>query len=135
MADIEISNPAALGPPMGQYNHVARVRGGDLLFIAGMLSGNSAGEIVGAGDFDAQAEQVFANVHAALAANGGSWGNVVQFTTYMVHSQSIPLFMAWRLKHFPAMFPDGKYPPNTLLIVDRLVREEFVIEVQTVAAV
>ena len=32
------------------------------------------------------------------------------------------------------MFPDGKYPPNTLLIIDRLVQEQFLIEVQTVAA-
>jgi hypothetical protein len=33
------------------------------------------------------------------------------------------------------MFPDGKYPPNTLLIVDRLVQEPFLVEVQTVAAI
>ena len=32
------------------------------------------------------------------------------------------------------MFPDGKYPPNTLLVIDRLVQEPFVIEVQTIAA-
>jgi len=32
------------------------------------------------------------------------------------------------------MFPDGKYPPNTLLIIDRLVQEQFLIEIQTVAA-
>jgi len=33
------------------------------------------------------------------------------------------------------MFPDGKYPPNTLLIIDRLVQEQFLIEIQTVAVV
>jgi hypothetical protein len=33
------------------------------------------------------------------------------------------------------MFPNGKYPPNTLLIVDRLVKEQFLVEVQTIAAV
>jgi hypothetical protein len=32
------------------------------------------------------------------------------------------------------MFPDGKYPPNTLLVIDRLVQEQFLIEIQTVAA-
>jgi hypothetical protein len=32
------------------------------------------------------------------------------------------------------MFPDGVYPPNTLLVIDRLVQEQFLIEVQTVAA-
>jgi hypothetical protein len=43
--------------------------------------------------------------------------------------------MTFRLREFPKMFPNGKYPPNTLLIVDRLVKEAFLGEVQTVAAV
>jgi hypothetical protein len=33
------------------------------------------------------------------------------------------------------MFPDGKYPPNTLLIIDRLVQEQFLIEIQTIAVI
>jgi len=43
-------------------------------------------------------------------------------------------FMAWRAREFPKMFADGKYPPNTLLIIDRLVQEQFLLEVQTIAA-
>lgn len=60
---------------------------------------------------------------------------MVEFTTYLVHSQYIAKFMAFRLREFPRMFPDGAYPPNTLLIIDRLVHEAFLIEVQTRAAV
>ena len=60
--------------------------------------------------------------------------NVAQFTTYLVHSQDIPKFMAWRLREFPKLFADGKYPPNTLLVIDRLVGEQYLIEVQTIAA-
>ncbi len=71
----------------------------------------------------------------ALKSAGASWGNVVQFTTYLVHSQDIPKFMEFRLREFPKMFPNGKYPPNTLLMVDRLVKEPFLVEVQTIAAV
>ena len=66
-------------------------------------------------------------------ANAG-WGSVVQFTTYLVHSQDIGKFMEFRRREFPAMFKNGGYPPNTLLMVDRLVKEAFLIEVQTVAA-
>ncbi len=134
-ADIQIYNPDALGAPLGQYTHVTRVTASEFLFIAGMLSGDSAGNIIGEGDFDAQCAQVFANIHAALRSADADWANVVQFTTYMVHSQSIPDFMAFRLREFPKMFPDGKYPPNTLLLVDRLVQEPFLIEVQTIAAI
>jgi enamine deaminase RidA (YjgF/YER057c/UK114 family) len=133
--EINIYNPSELGPPMGQYSHVTRVKANEFLFIAGMLSGDAAGNIVGAGDFDAQTTQVFRNIEAALKSAGASWRNVVQFTTFLVHSQDIPKFMAFRLREFPKMFPDGKYPPNTLLMVDRLVQEPFLVEVQTVAAI
>jgi enamine deaminase RidA (YjgF/YER057c/UK114 family) len=70
----------------------------------------------------------------ALKSAGAGWANVVQFTTYLVHSQDISKFMEFRAREFPRMFPDGKYPPNTLLMVDRLVKEPLLIEVQTVAA-
>lgn len=134
-AEIDIYNPRQLGAPMGQYTHVTRVKANEFLFIAGMLSGDAEGNVVGEGDFDAQAAQVFNNIDAALKSAGAGWSNVVQFTTYLVHSQDIPKFMEFRKRAFPEMFPDGKYPPNTLLIVDRLVKEPFLVEVQTIAAV
>jgi len=133
-ADINIYNPEELGPPMGQYTHVTRVKASEFLFIAGMLSGDAKGNIIGAGDFDKQTTQVFGNIEAALKSAGAGWGNVVQFTTYLVHSQDIPNFMKYRLREFPKMFPNGAYPPNTLLMIDRLVLEAALIEVQAVAA-
>jgi enamine deaminase RidA (YjgF/YER057c/UK114 family) len=133
--EINIYNPEELGPPMGQYTHVTRVRASEFLFIAGMLSGDVAGKVIGEGDFEVQTAQVFRNIEAALKSAGASWANVVQFTTYLVHSQDIPKFMAFRLREFPKMFQGGKYPPNTLLMVDRLVKEAFLVEVQTIAAI
>lgn len=127
MADIKIGNVEALGKPLGQYSHLARVRNAtETLYIAGMLA---PGE-----DFDTQCSGVFAQIGEALKSAGAGWGNVAQFTTYLVHSQDIPKFMAWRLREFPGLFPDGKYPPNTLLVIDRLVGEQFLIEVQAIAA-
>lgn len=134
MANLNIYNPDALGKPLGQYSHVTRVKANEFLFIAGMLSADKGGNIVGADDFDAQCTQVFANLEAALKSAGAGWGNVVQFTTYLVHSQDIPKFMTYRLREFPKMFTNGIYPPNTLLMVDRLVQEPFLVEVQTIAA-
>jgi enamine deaminase RidA (YjgF/YER057c/UK114 family) len=131
---IDIYNPPELGTPLGQYSQLTRVKANEFLFIAGMVSVNARGEIVGNGNFDAQAAQVFANIRIALQSAGADWPNVVQFTTYLVHSQDIPKFMAFRQRDFPNMFANGKYPPNTLLMVDRLVREPFLIEVQAIAA-
>jgi enamine deaminase RidA (YjgF/YER057c/UK114 family) len=77
---------------------------------------------------------VFANIETALKSVGGGWRNVVEFTTYLVHSQDIPKFMTYRKREFPKFFADGAYPPNTLLMVDRLVQEPFLVEVKTIAA-
>src|SRR5216684_4409109 len=92
------------------------------------------GNVIGEGDFLAQCKQTFANIEAALRSANAGWDNVVQFTTYLVHSQDIGKFMDFRRREFPGMFKNGVYPPNTLLMIDRLVKEAFLIEVQTVAA-
>jgi enamine deaminase RidA (YjgF/YER057c/UK114 family) len=134
MPDIKILNPGALGKPLGQYSHMTRVKASEFLFIAGQVATNRDGKLVGADDFDAQCVQTFANIEAALRSAGAGFGNVVQLTTYLVHSQDIAKFMTYRLREFPKLFPGGVYPPNTLLIVDRLVQEALLIEVQAVAA-
>jgi enamine deaminase RidA (YjgF/YER057c/UK114 family) len=134
MPDIAIFNPPSLGKPLGQYSQIARVRASEFVFIAGQVATDTTGAIVGADDFERQCVQVFANIAAALASVGARWSNVVQFTTYLVHAQDIAKFMAFRTREFPRMFPNGAYPPNTLLIIDRLVHEQFLIEIQAVAA-
>jgi len=131
---LNIYNPDNVSPPLGQYTHIARVKPSELLFIAGALPVNDKGESVGIGDFDAQAEQIFSNLEVALASAGAGFGNIVQFTTYLISEDLIPSLMDFRKRRFPDFFPDGKYPPNTLLIVNRLVHEEFLLEVQPVAA-
>ena len=126
MPNIKIYNPESLGKPLGQYSHVTRVKANEFLFIAGMLAPGDS--------FDEQCAGVFAQIEKALKSANAGWGNVVQFTTYLVHSQDIPKFMQYRLREFPRFFPNGAYPPNTLLMIDRLVQEQFLVEVQTVAA-
>jgi enamine deaminase RidA (YjgF/YER057c/UK114 family) len=133
LPQIQILNPDVLGTPLGQYSHMTRVKASEFLFIAGQV-GLKPGADKAVADFDAQCTQTFANLYAALASQGASFGNVVEFTTYLVHSQDITRFMAYRTREFPKLFKSGAYPPNTLLMVDRLVREEFLIEVSAVAA-
>jgi enamine deaminase RidA (YjgF/YER057c/UK114 family) len=132
MPTIQLLNPDALGKPLGQYSHIARVKASEFLFIAGQVGADKDGKT--AADFDGQCSVVFANLGAALASQGANYANIVEFTTYLVHSQDIAKFMAFRTREFPRLFAGGAYPPNTLLIVDRLVREEFLIEVSVVAA-
>jgi enamine deaminase RidA (YjgF/YER057c/UK114 family) len=100
MADIKISNVEALGKPVGPYSHIARVKGGETLYIAGMLAPGDT--------FDAQCSAVYGQIEKALQSAGGGWANVVQFTTFLVHSQDIAKFYRWREKEYPRMFPDGR---------------------------
>ena len=129
---IQILNPEALGKPLGQYSQITRVKASEFLFIAGQVGAGKDGKAPA--DFDAQCALVFANIGAALTSQGASFANIVEFTTYLVHSQDIAKFAQYRTREYPRLFPGGGYPTNTLLIIDRLVREEFLIEVSAVAA-
>jgi len=105
MPDIKILNPETLGKPLGQYSQITRVRASEFLFIAGQVGADKDGKT--ASDFDGQCAQVFANIGAALASQGASFANIVEFTTYLVHSQDIAKFMAYRSREFPKLFAGG----------------------------
>src|ERR1700740_1546072 len=132
---VKYNNPSSLPKPLGAYSHIARAKAHELVFIAGQVAVNEGGELVGKGDFAAQMRQVFDNLGRALGSEGLDFANVTKFTTYLVHSQDIEEFMAVRKELFARIYPGGQYPPNTLLMVDRLVGEQFLIEVEAIAAV
>ncbi len=125
-------NPEGGCPAQGLYSHVTRVEAGTLLFVAGQLSVDQNGEVAGKGDFDQQFRQVFENMGAVLEGMGVDFNDVAKFTTYLVHSQDIAKFMRLRADLFPKIFSGPNYPPNTMLIIDRLVKEDFLIEVEAI---
>ncbi|WP_033455946.1 RidA family protein [Bordetella bronchiseptica] len=131
-AAVQYLNPEGAAPAQGLYSHATRVRAGDLYFVAGQLAVGRDGAVAGVGDFEAQFDQVFGNLRDVLAGLGIDFNDVAKFTTYLVHSQDIPRFMRKRAELFPTLFAGKAYAPNTLLIVDRLVKEEFLIEVEAV---
>src|SRR5690606_36462399 len=123
-----------LPQPLGSYSHVCRVKAQQLIFVAGQLSVDENGNVVGKNDLKAQMRQVFKNLGKALAAAGADFSHVTKFTTFLVHSQDLPLFHELRKEIFAEIYPNGNYPPNTLLIIDRLVQQDFLIEVEAIAA-
>jgi enamine deaminase RidA (YjgF/YER057c/UK114 family) len=133
VADIKIFNPAGLAKPPATYSHIAQAKTQQVVFIAGQVPTDAAGNVVGKGDIEAQAAQVYANIHTALRAVGADWGNVVQFTSFLTRAEDSAAFRAWRNREFPKMFPGGS-PPNTLLIISRLADPDYLLEVQTIAA-
>ena len=61
-------------------------------------------------------------------------GHVTKFTTYVSEPGYIEAFYQAREKLFAELYPAGDHPPNTLLVVTRLVRPEFMVEIEAVAA-
>ena len=130
---VQYVNPPGAAPAQGLYSHAATVRAGDLHFIAGQLSVGDDGAIVGLNDFEAQFLRVFENLGHVLEALGSSWNHVAKFTTYFVDERHIDAFMALRAQHFPRWFGSHVYPPNTICVIRRLVKEGFLLEVEAVA--
>lgn len=129
MSQVTYSNPTTIGKPLGSYSHVARA--GDLVAVAGQVGADQDGKV--AEDFAEQVRLTFRNLQSALESEGLGLSNVMQFTTYLISTDDITRFYEARNEFFPSLFPSGQYPPNTLLIIDRLVYPELRVEIQALA--
>ncbi len=133
MARIEKLNPEAMRAPAGTYSHLALVpAGAQLIVVAGQVGIGPDGT---AGDFGDQCEQAFANVDVALDAAGAGWADVIQTMTFLTRREDRQRLREWRNAAYADRFPDGRYPPNTLLVVDALATDDLLIEVQAIAAI
>ncbi len=129
----EFFSPATLPPPAG-YSHIAKVNRGTLIYIAGQVSADASGKLVGEGNLEAQAEQVFKNLKTALEAAGATMADIVKMNTYLVAEVSpdeVPKFRAVRDRYVNTARP----PASTLVVVSRLARPGWLIEIEVVAAI
>ena len=124
--------PKKFGAPLGMYSHGMIAPGGELVVVAGQVGIGHGGEVAG-GDVVAQTKQALDNVRAVVEAAGCSMRDIVRLQTFLTHAEDIPGFMKARAEVFPGYFPDGVYPPNTLLIITRLVKPELLVEIEAMA--
>jgi|KBSSwiStaDraftv2_1062776.scaffolds.fasta_scaffold00033_43 reactive intermediate/imine deaminase len=122
-------NPDTVHPPTG-YTHLVEVSGGRTLYVAGQIALDRTGTLVGAGDFKAQARQVFENLKAVLAAGGAGFDDVVKITVFLTDISDLAAFREVRNAYFPK-----ELPASTLVQVQRLARPELMLEVEAVAVV
>jgi 2-iminobutanoate/2-iminopropanoate deaminase len=129
---IRVVVPKELGKPLGLYSYgvVAPVR--ELVVVAGQVGMDREGRVAGP-DVVAQTRQAFENVRAVLAAAGCGMRDVIRFQTFLTGAEYIEGFMQARREAFPTYYPDGAYPPNTLLVVSRLVRPDLLVEIEAMA--
>jgi enamine deaminase RidA (YjgF/YER057c/UK114 family) len=126
---INFVNPPELSSPPG-YSHVAEVRGGRLVYISGQVALDAQGKLVGKGDLEARADQVFRNLGLALASVGCTARNVVKFTVFMRDAKDLATYRRARDR----FMGEGPRPASTLVEVSKLASEDFLIEVEAVAA-
>jgi enamine deaminase RidA (YjgF/YER057c/UK114 family) len=121
-----------LSTPRG-YSHVVSITGGRTVYVAGQIAMDKGGNVVGKGDFRAQATQVFENLKAALAAAGATFTDVVKMNTYIVNLSAdvLPAVREVRAQYFAS----ENLPASTLVGVTALAFPDLLIEVEVVAVV
>jgi len=101
------------------------------VFVAGQVGMAPGGQAPG--DVGAQTKQALENVRAVVEAAGCAMRDIVRLQTFLTRAEDIAGFMKARAEVFPGYFPDKVYPPNTLLVVSRLVRPELLVEIEAMA--
>jgi enamine deaminase RidA (YjgF/YER057c/UK114 family) len=131
-APAQYLNPEGLSKPTG-YTHVVVAQPGKLVYVSGQVALNAKGEVVGKGDLRGQVAQVMENLKTALAAAGATLNDIIKVNYYVVNfrPEQLPVIREVRGKYFSAEHP----PASTLVGVTALAREEFMIEIEAVAAV
>lgn len=133
-ANFRLFNPETLMTPTAGYSQVAEVTGGKLVYIAGQVALDKSGALVGKDDFPAQVEQVFKNLQAAVEAAGGDFNEVVKLNFYC--SESVDPALITQVRGIRDKFVNTQNPPaSTFVVVHRLVRPEWLIEVDATAVV
>jgi reactive intermediate/imine deaminase len=117
-------------PPSPGYTQVVIAPAGRTVHISGQVALDTSGAIVGLGDFSAQARQVFENLKAALEAGGASFADVVKITIFVLDMANLPALREIRDEYVNTERP----PASTAVQVSRLAREEFLLEIEAVAA-
>ena len=122
-------NPPGIFTPIG-YTHVVAPQRGRLVFIAGQVSADKAGAVVGKGDFKAQVKQVLENLKTAVEAAGGTMADVAKINVYVTDLTQIAAMREVRQQYFT-----GNPPASTLVQVVALARPEFLLEIEAIVAV
>jgi reactive intermediate/imine deaminase len=119
-------------PPSPGYSQAVEIHPGTrIIYVAGQVSMDRTGKLVGEGDFRAQVTQTFENLKAALQASGASFDNVVKLNSYFVDMTQLPAFREVRDKYVNTTTP----PASTAVKVAGLFREGFLLEVEAIAVV
>ena len=129
---VKFINPSTVSAPKG-YSHAAELDLGTckMLIMSGQVAIDSKGNLIGKGDFNKQAEQVFQNIKNIVENAGGNMDNIVKLGFYVLDINQVPTLRLVRDK-----FVNVKTPPaSTLVQVSKLFRDDVLLEVEATAII
>jgi enamine deaminase RidA (YjgF/YER057c/UK114 family) len=127
-------NPETLFPSLQfGFSQVVSTEGGRTIHCAGQTAWDRDMNVIGEGDFAAQARAAYENVRLALASAGAEPKDVVRMRTYIV--DYTPDILEDLGRETAAFFGDHPPPASTLIGVAGLAMPEFMIEIEVTAIV
>ena len=105
----------------------AAVKFGDIIVMSGTVASNERGDFIGEGDFEAQAEQCFANIRRIMGQAGATFADIVQLNTHLARAEDVAKFLELRVKYFP------ERGPATTTLLGQMVAPKYLIEIEAMA--
>ncbi len=129
---VKLFNPSSVSTPKG-YSQVAQIDLGNckMLLLSGQVALDVKGSLVGKDDFAKQAEQVFLNIKNIVESAGGTMNDVVKLNYYLVDISNLQTLRQMRDKFVNTAKP----PASTLVQVNKLFRDDILIEIEATAII
>jgi enamine deaminase RidA (YjgF/YER057c/UK114 family) len=112
------------------YSHVVAATG-RLIAVSGQVALDESGQLVGRGDAEAQARQVFENLRRCLVAAQASFADVVKLTFFLTDLAVLPAVRAVRDQYVDTARP----PASSAVQVAGLILPELLLEVEAFAVI
>jgi 2-iminobutanoate/2-iminopropanoate deaminase len=121
-------NPATIGAPAAAYSlGVRSTAGSELLHTSGIVATAADGTVPE--ELHEQAEAIWFALNEIVVTAGFTLQDVVSYTTYVVDGNDLAVVMAARDAAL-----NGHHAASTLIVVPRLARAEWRMEISLVAA-
>ena len=115
-----------MSEPVSHFTHV--VRAGRIVFVSGCVATDAQGRVVGGNDVVAQARQTHENIKRCLTAAGATFADICKVTVFLRNINDREKVNTVRKEYFGA-----HRPASTLVEISRLVREEYLVEIEATA--
>ena len=110
------------------YSHA--IKCGNTIYVAGQVSFDEEGKLVGKGDVVSQTDRAYENLKRVLEAAGASISDIVVLYIYTMDLEGFSKTGEIRRKYF-----DKHFPTTTVLVVQGLDEPGTLIEVEAIAVV